>query len=39
LTAIWLLSGASGGYWPAWPVGIVGAVCLARTINGGWGRR
>jgi hypothetical protein len=39
LTTIWLLSGANGGYWPAWPVGIFGAVCLARTINGSWGRR
>ena len=34
LTVIWLLSGANGGYWPIWPLGIWGAVLLAQTING-----
>jgi hypothetical protein len=36
LTTIWLLTGISGGlsgYWPIWPVGIYGAVCLTMTLN------
>lgn len=34
LTTIWLLSGAHGDFWPAWPLGIWGAVMLASTIGG-----
>jgi|SRR5450755_4091663 Domain of unknown function (DUF1707) len=36
LSTIWLLTGVSGGfsnYWPIWPVGIYGAVCLSMTLN------
>ncbi|MFL6114142.1 MAG: hypothetical protein ACJ786_22705, partial [Catenulispora sp.] len=38
LTAIWLLSnitgdGHWGDYWPAWPIGITGALMIARSIN------
>jgi hypothetical protein len=37
LTTIWLVSG--GGYfWPAWPLGIIGAITLARMIQV-WGER
>jgi hypothetical protein len=44
LTTIWLLTGISGGfsnYWPIWPVGVYGAVCLSMTLNafGGRGHR
>jgi hypothetical protein len=42
LTTIWLLTGISGGfsgYWPIWPVGIYGAVCLAMTVNAAGRRR
>ncbi|MBW8803917.1 MAG: DUF1707 domain-containing protein [Catenulisporales bacterium] len=38
LTTIWLISNVAGGgswgdFWPAWPIGIMGAVMLARGIN------
>jgi hypothetical protein len=38
LTAVWLISNITGGanwgdFWPAWPIGITGALMLARTIN------
>jgi hypothetical protein len=33
LTAIWLLSG-HGYYWPVWPVGVLGAINLAKTFQG-----
>ena len=36
LTTIWLLTGVSGGfsnYWPIWPVGVYGAVCLSMTLS------
>jgi hypothetical protein len=38
LTAIWLISNITGGggwsdFWPAWPIGIMGAVLLVRGIN------
>ena len=37
LTTIWLISG--GGYfWPAWPLGIIAAITLARMIQV-WGER
>lgn len=36
LTAIWVISGA-GYYWPAWPLGIIGAITLSRLIQA-WGR-
>jgi len=37
LTTIWVISG--GGYfWPAWPLGIIGAITLARMIQV-WGER
>jgi hypothetical protein len=42
LSTIWLLTGISGGlsgYWPIWPVGIYGAVCLATTVNSAGRRR
>lgn len=42
LSTIWLLTGISGGFsdfWPIWPVGVFGAVCLARTVNRGSRRR
>jgi hypothetical protein len=37
LTTIWLVSGG-GYYWPAWPLGIIAAVTLARMIQV-WGER
>lgn len=38
LTAIWLISNITGGgswgdFWPAWPIGITGAIMLAKSIN------
>jgi hypothetical protein len=36
LTTIWILTVLTSGFhyfWPIWPLGIVGAGCLARTIN------
>ena len=38
LTAIWLISNLTGAhhwgnFWPAWPIGIMGALMIARTIN------
>ena len=37
LTVVWFISG--GGYfWPAWPLGIMGALMLAGLIQA-WGRR
>jgi hypothetical protein len=38
LMTIWILTGVTSGwhfyyFWPMWPIGIVGAGCLARTIN------
>ena len=37
LSTIWVISG--GGYfWPAWPLGIIGAITLARMIQV-WGER
>jgi Domain of unknown function (DUF1707) len=41
LTTIWMLTAVSASgplwppptFWPIWPIGIVGAGCLARTIN------
>ena len=37
LTVVWLLSGG-GYYWPAWPLGIIAAIGLARMIQV-WGER
>jgi hypothetical protein len=37
LTTIWLISGA-GYFWPAWPLGIIAAITLARMIQV-WGER
>jgi hypothetical protein len=37
LTVVWLVSGA-GYYWPAWPLGILAALALARGIEA-WGKR
>jgi Domain of unknown function (DUF1707) len=37
LTVVWLVSGA-GYYWPAWPLGILAAITLARGIDA-WGKR
>ncbi len=34
LTAIWVISGAHGNYWPVWPLGIWGVFNLLSTING-----
>jgi hypothetical protein len=37
LTVVWVISG--GGYfWPAWPLGIIGAMMLAGMIQA-WGKR
>jgi uncharacterized membrane protein len=37
LTVIWVVSG--GGYfWPAWPLGILGALTVAQLIEA-WGKR
>jgi hypothetical protein len=37
LTTIWVISG--GGYfWPAWPLGIIAAITVARMIQV-WGER
>ena len=38
LTGIWLVSNVAGGndwgnFWPAWPIGIMGVLMLARGIN------
>jgi hypothetical protein len=38
LTAIWLVSNLAGGgdwgsFWPAWPIGIFGALMVARALN------
>jgi hypothetical protein len=34
LTTVWGLSGGGwSNYWPEWPVGVFGAVCVARTLN------
>jgi hypothetical protein len=35
LTTIWLVSGA-GSYWPAWPLGVLGALTVMRFIKA-WG--
>lgn len=37
LSVIWLISGA-GYYWPAWPLGIIAALGLARGLKE-WGAR
>jgi hypothetical protein len=37
LTTVWLISGA-GYFWPAWPLGIIAAITLARMIQV-WGER
>lgn len=37
LTVVWLVSGG-GYYWPAWPLGILAAITLARGIDA-WGKR
>jgi hypothetical protein len=34
LTVIWFLTGANGSFWPAWPLGIWGAVLLASSVSG-----
>lgn len=46
LTAVWVLTAVTStsvpAFWPAWPLGITGALALARTLNirnGGSGRR
>ena len=37
LTVVWFISG--GGYfWPAWPLGIIGALTVAQLIQA-WGKR
>ena len=36
LTTIWAVSGG-GYYWPAWPLGVMGALTLARFIQV-WGK-
>ena len=37
LTVVWVISG--GGYfWPAWPLGIIGALMVAGMIQA-WGKR
>jgi hypothetical protein len=38
LTTIWVVSNLTGdahwgNFWPAWPIGIMGALMIARTIN------
>ena len=33
VTVIWLLSGR-GDFWPVWPIAVLGAINVARTING-----
>jgi Domain of unknown function (DUF1707) len=37
LTTIWVISGA-GYFWPAWPLGVIAAITLARMIQV-WGER
>ena len=37
LTVIWVISGA-GYFWPAWPLGIIGAMMVASLIQA-WGKR
>lgn len=37
LSVVWLISGA-GYYWPAWPLGIIAALGLARGLKA-WGAR
>jgi hypothetical protein len=37
LTTIWVISGA-GYFWPAWPLGIIAAITVARMIQV-WGER
>lgn len=32
---IWLTSGSPGGYWVAWPVGVIWLSLLARWVSGG----
>jgi hypothetical protein len=34
LVVIWALSGNHDNFWPAWPLGIWGAVLIATTISG-----
>jgi hypothetical protein len=37
LNAIWLITGITGGfsdYWPAWPMGIGGAIVAAQYVRG-----
>lgn len=38
-TAIWMLGSISShqlqNFWPIWPIGLLGAVTLARTLGGG----
>jgi hypothetical protein len=37
LTVVWVISGA-GYFWPAWPLGIIGAMMVAQLIQA-WGKR
>ena len=37
LTVVWVISGA-GYFWPAWPLGIMGALMLTQLIQA-WGKR
>jgi uncharacterized protein DUF1707 len=43
LTGIWFMTGLLGGgwsdFWPAWPIGILGFLMLARVVAGFGGRR
>jgi hypothetical protein len=43
LTGVWFMTGLLGGgwsdFWPAWPIGILGFLTLARVIAGYGGRR
>jgi len=39
LTGVWFIAGITDGngfgqFWPAWPIGIIGLVILARTVKG-----
>jgi hypothetical protein len=37
VNAIWLITGITGGfdgYWPAWPMGIGGAIVAAQWVRG-----
>jgi Domain of unknown function (DUF1707) len=37
LTVVWAISGA-GYFWPAWPLGVMGALMLTQLIQA-WGKR